>query len=132
MDNLNNSSMNRGGLVYSGRIRETQDGNSRLGFAGGAMLKSLMRPSVRFVFTTGIAGLGAVGAAPLLFFLGRRFRNGDLPFLLGVATFALTIALCPYLASKRCWISHRITLLRAFVAALPLFFILPALFLPML
>jgi hypothetical protein len=77
-------------------------------------------------------GLGAVFAAPLLSYLNRRPRYGDWSLLLSTALFALAIALCPYLASRRCWISDRITLARSLVAAVPLFFVPVALFLPMM
>ncbi|MGA3326742.1 MAG: hypothetical protein ABSF45_19935 [Terriglobia bacterium] len=95
------------------------------------MLKSLMRPSVKFVLTTGAAGPSAVFAVTLVSYLARSIRYGDLALLLSASMFALVTALCPYLASKRCWISDRISLFRSLGAAVPLFFVPVALFLPM-
>src|SRR5579872_5910776 len=96
------------------------------------MLKSIMRPSVKFVVTTGVVGPAAVFGTSLLISRFARFRYGDLSMLVSASMFALAIALCPYLASKRCWISNRISLARSVVAAVPLFFVPVALFLPML
>jgi hypothetical protein len=100
--------------------------------SGDAMLRSLLRPSVRFVLTTGVAGPGAVFAATLLSYLPGSPRYGDWSLLVSTSLFALVTALCPFLASKRCWISDRITLARSLIAAVPLFFVPVAMFLPMM
>lgn len=90
-----------------------------------------MRPATKFALTNGGAALCALGAVALLPYLGKSFRFGDLPLLLGSAIFAVLLVAGPYLASKRSWISDRITLIRCCLAAVPLFFVPFALFLPM-
>lgn len=90
-----------------------------------------MRPAIKFALSTGCAGLLAFGAAILAPNLGRFSRQGDLLLMLGGAVFALLLVLTPYLASKRHWIPDKITLARSLCAAVPLFFVPPALLLPL-
>jgi hypothetical protein len=79
-----------------------------------------MRPTAKFLLSSGASGLIGLGASVVLSFASAKLRNADALVLFAGIAYATPIVFTAYLASKRLWVPESITIGRALLSILPL------------